>query len=76
VPASLRREVTGIGASAPVHIDEWSSQMIKVRKNAKVKIWNVYASNGESLGQYSFYVAEVKAYFPGCTIQKQNVYLP
>jgi hypothetical protein len=50
--------------------------MIKVRKNAKVKIWNVYASNGESLGQYSFYVSEVKAYFPGCTIQKQNVYLP
>ena len=49
--------------------------MVKIRKNSKVKIWNVYAANGESLGQYSFHVTEVKAYFPGCTIQKQDVYL-
>ncbi len=49
--------------------------MIKIRKNSKVKIWNVYSFNGESLGQYSFHVSEVKAYFPGCTIKKQDVFL-
>lgn len=49
--------------------------MTKYRKNSKVKIWNVYASNGESLGQYSFHTEEVKAYFPGCTIKKLDVFL-
>jgi hypothetical protein len=49
--------------------------MIKVRKNSKVKTWNVFAANGESLGAYSFHTAEVKAYFPGCTIKKQDVFL-
>lgn len=49
--------------------------MTKIRKNSKVKIWNVYASNGESLGTYSFHIQEVKAYFPNCTIQKQDVFL-
>ena len=49
--------------------------MIKVRKNAKVKVWNVYAYNGENLGSYSFCLQEVKAYFPGAAIKGNNVYL-
>ena len=50
--------------------------MIKIRKNSKVKDWNVYRANGESLGTYSFHLSEVKAYFPGCRIVKSFVYLP
>lgn len=49
--------------------------MIKVRKNAKIKTWNVYAYNGEHLGAYSFCLAEVKAYFAGAVIEGGNVYL-
>jgi len=50
--------------------------MIKVRKNSKIKVWNIYAFDGASLGAYSFHTQEVKAYFPGCTIKGNNVYLP
>jgi hypothetical protein len=49
--------------------------MIKLRKNARFKLWNVFASNGEFLGEFSFCKEEVKAYFPGCTIEKQTVHL-
>jgi hypothetical protein len=55
----------------PMEID-----MIKVRKNSKIKVWNIYAFDGENLGTYSFHTQEVKAYFPGCTIKGNNVYLP
>ena len=55
----------------PMEID-----MIKVRKNSKIKVWNIYAFDGENLGAYSFHTQEVKAYFPGCTIKGNNVYLP
>ncbi len=48
---------------------------IKVRKNAKVRVWYIIASNGEDLGQYSFYREEVKAYFPNCTIKGDKVLL-
>mgnify|MGYP003330210099 CR=1 FL=1 len=50
--------------------------MIKLRKNSKSKVWNFYAYNGESLGGYNYHTQEVKAYFPGCTIKGNNVYLP
>jgi len=49
--------------------------MVKIRKNSKLKVWNVYAANGESLGQFSFYTQEVKTYFPNCRIKKQDVFL-
>lgn len=49
--------------------------MIKVRKNAKMKVWTVYASNGEILGEYSFRLQEVKAYFAGAEIKGNNVFL-
>ncbi len=49
--------------------------MIKVRKNSKAKLWNVYTISGTFLGRFCFHSAEVKAYFPGCTIKKQDVFL-
>jgi hypothetical protein len=50
--------------------------MIKIRKNSKAKIWNIYAFNGDNLGTYSYHLQEVKAYFPGATIKGQDVFLP
>ncbi len=48
---------------------------IKIRKNSKAKLWNVYTMGGTHLGRFFFHTAEVKAYFPGCTIRKQDVIL-
>lgn len=49
--------------------------MIKIRKNSKAKAWNVYASNLEKLGTFTFHLQEVKAYFPGCAIKGHDVFL-
>jgi len=49
--------------------------MIKLRKNSKSKVWNIFAANGDHLGEFTFHTSEVKAYFPGCRINKTNVYL-
>lgn len=49
--------------------------MIKVRKNSKAKVWSLYTSSNEFLGEYTFHLQEVKAYFPGCRIIKHTVTL-
>jgi len=48
---------------------------MKPRKNSKVKVWYIYASTGDEIGQFSFYREEIKAYFPGSRIVKNRVYL-
>ncbi len=49
--------------------------MIKVRKSSRIKVWKIFACNGEMLGEFSFYTEEVKACFPGAVIKAQKVYL-
>lgn len=49
---------------------------MKIRKNSKIKMWRFYAYNGEFLVELSFYTEEVKAFFPGAKIVKNQVQLP
>jgi len=49
--------------------------MTKIRKNSKAKVWSVYTAKNEFLGEYTFHLQEVKAYFPGCRIVKHTVTL-
>lgn len=49
--------------------------MVKIRKNSKAKVWSVYTANNEFIGEFTFHLQEVKAYFPGCRILKHTVTL-
>lgn len=51
---------------------------MKIRKGSKIKTWSIYASggaNGEFIADLTFYREEIKAFFPGCRIVGNAVFL-